>query len=717
MNTIEYYLRQLDYFRKLFITNLRSLGIECDDNEKYNTLIPKVYKLATSGEVLLPSFSIYGFQGSQEEIDYIFQHCLFDGTVTEFNLDYAFNNVPNLDVIPLYKYTGKIKNIKNLYSSELKDEPISLLDAHGCDFSNLTGPGGYGNTQWYGRTEYDYKDYKPPAVIDIRGATLNQAAIECFTENLSVGKTSGGPDGSKVLIGNNKLLVSKLDSFFGCGNSYSQVLTEDIDLSDCEYKYPISEVTASFSYIGPQCTHIDLGPIEFADNVRFYRSLESLYCYEYPFDTSKLEGKNLSGFSLYAMYNLEEFSLPACNSDQVPPAQYCNYLKKLDLSNVTITGTSLLGSYYTNKCYFSLTSCGSNLDYTTMTPDDVVLKLPSFEGLTIEDMSNTGHTSFASCIFGKLLDLKDVMNGVIYTGVNPRLPNYTNCYALTEVDTTRCDFTNSSTGTIQIADVRNCKSLKKYIIHLPYQKSLKTYMYSYLYNIPNIEELRFCNVGFSSSQDHLLFSNESNDVFIGQFVEMPNLHTADFTDSVFSNSGFSRLFTSSSATSSKAPNLTNVILTNSVLTTSVTKLTGFLTGCKYVDNLDFSGWDASKVISLSGFLKNCNNLTNMVFMNNLGKGYTVKTANYYTKNYGFTSAHAVDYNLDLSTSPLLTYESLMDVINKVYDLNITYGVYDAEGNPGTGVLYTQQLKLGADNLAKLTPEEIAIATSKGWTVS
>ena len=59
----------------------------------------------------------------------------------------------------------------------------------------------------------------------------------------------------------------------------------------------------------------------------------------------------------------------------------------------------------------------------------------------------------------------------------------------------------------------------------------------------------------------------------------------------------------------------------------------------------------------------------------------------------------------------------MDVINKIYDLNITYGVYDEEGNPGTGTLYTQDLILGETNLAKLTPEEIAIATNKGWTVS
>lgn len=52
----------------------------------------------------------------------------------------------------------------------------------------------------------------------------------------------------------------------------------------------------------------------------------------------------------------------------------------------------------------------------------------------------------------------------------------------------------------------------------------------------------------------------------------------------------------------------------------------------------------------------------------------------------------------------------MDVINKLYDLNLTYDV--ANG----GTLYTQVLSLGDTNKEKLTAEEIAIATNKGWTV-
>lgn len=84
---------------------------------------------------------------------------------------------------------------------------------------------------------------------------------------------------------------------------------------------------------------------------------------------------------------------------------------------------------------------------------------------------------------------------------------------------------------------------------------------------------------------------------------------------------------------------------------------------------------------------------------NLGKAYTQQTANY------------ANYTLDLSESTRLTYNSLMNVINGLYDLNLTYNV------AGGGTLYTQQLVLGSTNLAKLTDDEIAIATNKGWTVS
>ena len=103
--------------------------------------------------------------------------------------------------------------------------------------------------------------------------------------------------------------------------------------------------------------------------------------------------------------------------------------------------------------------------------------------------------------------------------------------------------------------------------------------------------------------------------------------------------------------------------------------------------------NASKVVSVANMFGNCNNLTNFSGLENLGQAYdTTKSANYSS------------YKLDLSGSNKLTHDSLMNVINNLYDIK-------SKGcNP-------QSLVLGSTNLAKLTSEEVAIATNKGWNVS
>ena len=103
--------------------------------------------------------------------------------------------------------------------------------------------------------------------------------------------------------------------------------------------------------------------------------------------------------------------------------------------------------------------------------------------------------------------------------------------------------------------------------------------------------------------------------------------------------------------------------------------------------------NASKVINVTNMFGNCSNLTNLGGLENLGQAYdTTKSANYSS------------YKLDLSSSNKLTHDSLMNVINNLYDIK-------SKGcNP-------QSLVLGSTNLAKLTAEEIAIATEKGFSVS
>ena len=103
--------------------------------------------------------------------------------------------------------------------------------------------------------------------------------------------------------------------------------------------------------------------------------------------------------------------------------------------------------------------------------------------------------------------------------------------------------------------------------------------------------------------------------------------------------------------------------------------------------------NANKVDTISYAFNYCTNLIDFGGLENLGQAY--KTSR---------NANDLSYQLNLSYSAKLTHESLMNVINNLYDIK-------AKG------CKTQQLVLGSTNIAKLTSEEIAIATNKGWTVS
>ena len=141
-------------------------------------------------------------------------------------------------------------------------------------------------------------------------------------------------------------------------------------------------------------------------------------------------------------------------------------------------------------------------------------------------------------------------------------------------------------------------------------------------------------------------------------------------------------------------NLTTVPQFN---TSNVTDMYYVFNGCTNLTTVP--QFDTSNATDMYNMFEDCTNLTDFGGVKDLGKAYTIKTSNHY------------DYKFNLSYCEKLTHESLISVINSLYDLNLTYDV--ANG----GILYSQQLVLGSTNLAKLTAEEILIATNKGWTVS
>ena len=127
-------------------------------------------------------------------------------------------------------------------------------------------------------------------------------------------------------------------------------------------------------------------------------------------------------------------------------------------------------------------------------------------------------------------------------------------------------------------------------------------------------------------------------------------------------------------------------------TKSCTDINGMFEGCTSLETVPIL--DASNVGDISKIFKDCPSLVMLGGLKNLGMDYS---SAYYIH------ANKSEYTLDLSYSPLLTHDSLMNIINNLYDIK-SKGVKP------------QTLQLGDTNKAKLTVEEIAIATNKGWNV-
>ena len=156
-------------------------------------------------------------------------------------------------------------------------------------------------------------------------------------------------------------------------------------------------------------------------------------------------------------------------------------------------------------------------------------------------------------------------------------------------------------------------------------------------------------------------------------------------------------------------------------TSNLQNITSIFYGCQSLVDLDLSNFDTSKVYNFSYafynckklivipklnansatninyFVYGCSSLTDFGGLENLGQAYS-KT----------TSANNSNYKLDLSTCTSLTEQSLINVLNNLYDI-------------ATKGCKVQSVILGSTNLAKLTSEEgqqaLAQAQQFGWNVS
>ena len=156
-------------------------------------------------------------------------------------------------------------------------------------------------------------------------------------------------------------------------------------------------------------------------------------------------------------------------------------------------------------------------------------------------------------------------------------------------------------------------------------------------------------------------------------------------------------------------------------TSKVINMSTMFYSCKKLTSLNLSNFDTSKVIDMSSMFNTCEKLVNIPKLNainvvdvnafaskctsltdfggleNLGQAYSTS----YSANYG-------NYKLDLSSCTALTEQSLINVLNNLYDI-------------ATKGCKAQQVVLGSTNLAKLVSEEGQQALQKaqqfGWNIS
>ena len=142
-------------------------------------------------------------------------------------------------------------------------------------------------------------------------------------------------------------------------------------------------------------------------------------------------------------------------------------------------------------------------------------------------------------------------------------------------------------------------------------------------------------------------------------------------------------------------NLANVPLFD---TSNVTNMSSMFHYCYNLANVPL--FDTKNVKNMASMFYNCQNLTTVP------QFYTLKVTNMSYMFKGCSSLEAIhminiNANLDISASTKFTREALLEII----------------GNLKAQTSGSKKLTMGSTNLANLTDEDKAIATSKGWTLA
>lgn len=165
-------------------------------------------------------------------------------------------------------------------------------------------------------------------------------------------------------------------------------------------------------------------------------------------------------------------------------------------------------------------------------------------------------------------------------------------------------------------------------------------------------------------------------------------------------------------------NLTTVPLLN---TSNVIYMGSMFQECRALTSIP--QFDTSKVTDMNHMFQSCSNLTTIPQLN---------TSNVKHMNYMFSGCHALTTIPPLDTSNVITMSNMFDFCANLKSILMTNIGVDLDISASTKfersdllvilnnlktVTSTTTLTMGATNLAKLTDEDKAIATNKGWTLA
>ena len=678
MKNIEHYINVLKQYKGRLVDNLNSLGVEASDEESYNSLIPKVYNLAGQGEVVLPDYSFLHSNLTAEEIDYIYEHLVITGPVSDVSGKF---DAPNIDKVLLYKWpidtsTSQALSFVDRDSTTGYAKNLKELDAHGLDLSKATC--GVSSNASVSR----YSFYK----ININDTKLNSSCFEQFTVVVHSSDKEVKENALSEVSMENVTYVSQYIHRAFTLNSYTSDDAKDydiritpssyntyrnyvlpntidtIDMSAITYEKPVLDIKESFNGLGNTRVINLYGVLntEGVTKITLDRSFILLPKLEhYPIDLNLLEGKQLYAIILIGLESVVDDivypNVTLTRSKRPISIMHLHKCKHLDLSNVVLPTT------YNEALY--ITDIGNDL--TDEELENAVFKLPN----------NIDFTKFSTVSFE-------------------------NCKIITGDYNITVDAQSSSAYIPKLNGTR--------ISNFSYTSNSnpsKNSPYFYLYDIDTLDNITIeaCDSISMSTPDRLKIKGtldiklkktyQNNSTGFGVLspvskVGMNNIGLYKLSGDIktsFSSAYWA--FTPEYRSKFDFSGLTNI-----------TSLYNFGNRINTVTSIDIHDLDLSNCTN-SSFIYMADLLTDLTFGTNLGKGYTVQQA--YASNHG----------MDFSSLIALTRESVLDIFNKVYDLNITYDV--ANG----GTLYTQRLYFRNEVKNRLTPEDIAIATNKGWTVS